>query len=144
MFHVLMFLAFCGTRVTYSSADAADFRGEAASPAHVTRCGPANCGAIFIQPNTLHHHLDILLAEAGVAAVFTFLRTSYARFDTGSVLFVRHRDLPSQVRATPLSWLCGRFPFARTIIQLRRRERDVPLSVELCRSLVGSPKMTLY
>jgi hypothetical protein len=78
----LVLFAFGTAGITDLGAKPAQVSGELGASAHPTRCGPADFGAVPVEPNALGHLLDILLAEAGVGAMLAFLRTLDAGFDT--------------------------------------------------------------
>lgn len=108
---VLVLAALGCTGLTNFGADAANLLRELRTAAHERGGVPAHLGAVFIEPDALGHHGDILFAQAGVAAVFTRLGAADTGFDTALVV-LSHRVV-SQKRV-PVKKASATFPVRAT------------------------------
>ena len=90
---VLVLLALRTAGVTDFGAKPTEFAGELRSPAHVSCRRPAHLRTVPVGANALGHHLHVLLAQAGVGAVLTRLRTLDAGLDARCVFIVCHLKL---------------------------------------------------
>jgi hypothetical protein len=55
-------------------------------------------GTVFVEPNALDHHGDIVLTQAGLAAMLASLGALDARLDTRLVFVMVHGAFPSTRR----------------------------------------------
>lgn len=111
----LMFFALYTAGVTNLSAQTTEIRGELRSSAHEGRCPPAGFRTVSVEPNAVHHLLDIRLAQTGIGAMLARLSTFHAGFDARRISFVGHHLPPSTITSiTVLRRNCCATPVAKT------------------------------
>jgi hypothetical protein len=79
------------TGIADVGAHAANIVHELRSPTHEGGGGPADGGAIPVQPDALNHCCHIVFAETGISAMLTFLGASETCFNAALVFLMGHR-----------------------------------------------------
>ena len=139
MLHMVVLLALGSAGIADACAQATDLGGKSASPTHTGRRLPADRRAIFIQTDALRHHLNVLLAQAGIPTVFALLSATCTGINTSSVLLMGHFSplsasvcgIRSQAAILlALSLSCLAYFKVAGHRELRRLVRNVPLPVE--------------
>lgn len=95
---------------TLGATGFADFRAHPTDVVHELRTAahqrcrhPADLSTIAIQANASRHHFDVLLAQAGVGAMFALLRTADTGFDARAMFLVAHSETPCEKNSYELA-----------------------------------------
>lgn len=83
--------AFRATGIADFRTHTTEVSGELRSTTHESRCAPAGFGAVSVKSDAVRHFLDILLAQTGIGALFTCLRTFNTCLNAG-LMFVSHES----------------------------------------------------